>query len=413
MRTTTPLFSTPSTTGPVVRLYGVPLTPARRRLLLAAGLAFVTYRAVSDALTSGAGLIGNPWASVAVAVALCAALPSAGRLPLAVAVLATAGFLLESQVWPVLVALYGVTLRRPPAVALALTGAAYVPAALGPAREWLNMPVLTFLPCAVLVVPLAFGLAAGSHRELARHLAGRLDEAEVLARLRDEQVRLSERARIAREMHDVLAHRLSLLVLHTGVLQRRADEVPEPVRERLALLRDVGAGALDDLRDLLGALRDRESPPPLTPTADDLPGLIEEATAAGTPVRSRVDPLTGLPAAVRLAVHRIVQEALTNARKHAPAQPVELTVVVGPTRVEVRAVNPVLGEADGGRDGGPAPNGPGGYGLIGVAERVTALDGALTARRTDDGRFLLRARLPLGAHPAGDTRKGAAWEPAH
>ncbi|MFD5555177.1 sensor histidine kinase [Streptomyces sp. NPDC127068] len=166
---------------------------------------------------------------------------------------------------------------------------------------------------------------AGRHRELARHLAGRLDEAEALARLRDERVRLSERARIAREMHDVLAHRLSLLVPHTGVLQRRADEVPEPVRERLALLRDVGAGALDDPRDLLGALRDRESPPPLTPTGDDLPGLIEEARAAGTPVRSRVDALTGVPVAVRLAVHRIVQEALTNAREHAPSQPVELT----------------------------------------------------------------------------------------
>jgi signal transduction histidine kinase len=188
-------------------------------------------------------------------------------------------------------------------------------------------------------------------------------------------------------MHDVLGHRLSLLALHAGVLQRRSGEVPEQVRERLGLLRATSTHALEDLRDLLGALREQDADLlPLTPTADDLPGLIGEAEAAGTAVAARIDPLTGLPVALRLAVHRIVQEALTNARKHAPGQPVELTVTVADGRLVAQAANaaPVNG-----------PVAPRGYGLLGVAERVAALHGTLSTGTGPDGRFLLRAELPV------------------
>lgn len=384
------------------RPHGRALTRRQRQVLAATVLVFVSYKALSDALTTRAGLIESPGTSAALAAVLCAALLLSVRLPVTVAVAALAGFLLDSQVWPVLIALYGVAVRRPPTVALTLTGLTYLPAALAPLRGLLNMPVLTFLPCAVLVVPVAFGLAARSHRELARSLARQLDHVEAANRLRDDQVRLSERARIAREMHDVLAHRLSLLVLHTGVLQRRGAEVPEPIRERLGLLRDTSAGALDDLRDLLGALRDHEGPVPLTPTADDLPTLIAQAEAAGTRVHARVAPISGLPAATRLAVHRIVQEALTNARKHAPSAPVDLTVTAERTWVEVRAANTCP----------PSPAEPSarGYGLVGVAERVAALHGDLTAQRTDDGRFLLSVQLPVTTHPLEDT--APAGEPA-
>ncbi|MDO0930313.1 histidine kinase [Streptomyces sp. DG2A-72] len=375
---------------------GWTMTRHQRRLLMAAVLAFVSYKALRDALTTEAGLVEGRGTSAAVAVVLCAALPLCGRLPVTIAVVALAGFVLDSQVWPVLIALYAVAVRRPPALALALTGAAYVPAAFAPFRELLNMPLLTFMPCAMLIVPVAFGLAARNHRELARSLARQLQDTEAANRLRDERVRLSERARIAREMHDVLAHRLSLLVLQTGVLQRRGTEVPEPVRERLDLLRDTSANALDDLRDLLGALRDHEGPVPLTPTSDDLPALIADAEAAGTRVHARIAPLAELPAAVRLAVHRIVQEALTNARKHAPTAPVELTVTVERARVEVRAANicpPATAFTS-------TESGSRGYGLVGVAERVAAMHGDMTATRTDDGRFVLRAALPVPAHPA-------------
>ncbi|MEV8420741.1 sensor histidine kinase [Streptomyces niveus] len=370
------------------------------RLLRAAAFALVSYKALYDGLTAEAGIVGGAAASALVAAGICAALPLYRRLPVAVATLAVAGFLLESQIWPVLIALYCVTVRRPAPVAIGLTALAFVPAAYGPFRELVNMDQVSYLPCAVVTVPLAFGLAARSHRRLARSLARQLDHLEAANRLRDERVRLAERARIAREMHDVLAHRLSLLVLHTGVLQRRGAEAPDAVRERLGLLRDTSAHALDDLRDLLGALRDHEGPAPLGPTVDDLPSLIAESEAAGTRVRGAVDEageLPGLPAAVRLAVHRIVQEALTNARKHAPGEPVDLTVTVrrSHSRVEIRAANGYS----------PQPTSPGtprGYGLVGVGERVAALHGELTTGRGDDGRFVLRAQLPVPPHHSAE-----------
>ncbi|MFE5667624.1 sensor histidine kinase [Streptomyces niveus] len=129
---------------------------------------------------------------------------------------------------------------------------------------------------------------------------------------------------------------------------------------------------------------------------DDLPSLIAESEAAGTRVRGAVDEageLPGLPAAVRLAVHRIVQEALTNARKHAPGEPVDLTVTVrrSQSRVEIRAANGCPPRAT-------SPGTPRGYGLVGVGERVAALHGELTTGRGDDGRFVLRAQLPVPPH---------------
>ncbi|WP_326798436.1 histidine kinase [Streptomyces sp. NBC_01808] len=369
------------------------LTPPQLRLLLAAGFVFVVFKSVRAALTGQPGLVTSPAASAVVAGALCAVLPLCRRMPVPVAAVTGAGLLLESQVWPVFIALYGVTLWRPRGTAIALTGAVFVPAAFGPFRELVNMPQVVLFPCAILAVPLAVGLAVRSQRDLAGSLARQLEHLEAANRLRDEQVRMAERARIAREMHDVLAHRLSLLVLHTGVLQRRGDAVPEPVRERLDLLRTTSAHALDDLRDLLGALRDHEGPVPLAPTADDLPALIAESERAGTRVRARTDDLAGLPAAVRLAAHRIVQEALTNARKHAPGTPVGLTVTVTRTRVAIRAENE-CGMAPEPQDG-PSR----GYGLVGIAERVAALHGELTTGRTGDGRFVLTAELPVPVHP--------------
>ncbi|MCT2590156.1 histidine kinase [Streptomyces sp. N2-109] len=374
------------------------LTPWQRKSLLAAGFAFVVFKSLRTALDGREGLIADPGVSGLVTAGLCAVLLLCHRLPVTVALVTITGFLLESQIWPAFVALYAVTLWRPRALALGLTAIAFVPAALDPFRTLVNMPQVTFLPCAVLAVPLAFGLAARSHRDLALSLARQLEHIRAAHQLRDDQVRLAERARIAREMHDVLAHRLSLLVLHTGVLQRRGEEVPEPVRERLSLLRDTSAHALDDLRDLLGALRDHEGPAPLAPTSDDLPALIAESEAAGIRVHARLGTLHGLSAAVRLAVHRIVQEALTNARKHAPAAPVDLTVTVRRGRVEIRVENacppPTARHGDGAHHG---------YGLVGIAERVSALHGELTTRRTDEGRFVLRAELPVPAHPLEET----------
>ncbi|WP_316524747.1 sensor histidine kinase [Kitasatospora brasiliensis] len=272
---------------------------------------------------------------------------------------------------------------------------------------------------------LAVGLWLHGRRVLIRTLHEQVDALRRERELRAEQVRAAERARIAREMHDVLAHRLSLLVLHAGVLrdQARAGTVaadPDRLTHRLELLRTTAARSLDDLRDVLGALRadspvrPAEGSEPFVP-ADatdatdatdaagaarvpapalrDLTELVGEATQAGQQVELALsgDPET-VPTTHRLAVHRVVQEALTNARKHAHAAPVTVRVGYGEPATTVDIRN---GPGEAPPDG---PGSGGGYGLVGLAERVGALGGHLDAG-PDGGGFRLSARLPAPDRP--------------
>ncbi|MFF3109550.1 sensor histidine kinase [Kitasatospora sp. NPDC057904] len=276
---------------------------------------------------------------------------------------------------------------------------------------------------------LSVGLWLHGRRVLIRTLREQVETLSRERELRAEQARSAERARIAREMHDVLAHRLSLLVLHAGVLrdQARAGTVaedPDRLTHRLELLRTTAAHSLDDLRDVLGALR-ADSPPrqqsreprPLdgeprpqdgeagsraeesarvaAPPLCDLTELVGEAVEAGQEVELALvgDPDT-VPTTHRLAVHRLVQEALTNARKHAHAAPVTVRVGYGApaTTVEVRN-----------GPGSATPNGcasGGGYGLVGLAERVAALGGHLDAGPDGSGGYRLSARLPAAERPS-------------
>ncbi|MFI2606714.1 sensor histidine kinase [Kitasatospora sp. NPDC018619] len=261
---------------------------------------------------------------------------------------------------------------------------------------------------------LAVGLWLHGRRVLIRTLHEQVAALRRERELRAEQARAAERARIAREMHDVLAHRLSLLVLHAGVLrdQARAGTVAadqDRLTHRLELLRTTAARSLDDLRDVLGALR---ADPPAAPAPQDgAPGaaeggrvaapalrdlteLVGEATQAGQQVELTLsgDPET-VPTTHRLAVHRLVQEALTNARKYAHAAPVTVRVGYGApaTTVEVRN-GP-------GRASPVEPATGGGYGLVGLAERVDALGGHLDAGPDGGGGFRLAARLPAPDRP--------------
>ncbi|MFI9326948.1 sensor histidine kinase [Kitasatospora sp. NPDC052868] len=284
---------------------------------------------------------------------------------------------------------------------------------------------------------LSLGLWLHGRRVLIRTLHDQVDALRRERELRADQARSAERARIAREMHDVLAHRLSLLVLHAGVLrdQARAGTVaddPDRLAHRLELLRTTAARSLDDLRDVLGALRAEPEPPsdalppaslppapgPADPPAEptpqhgpaglshpapipapalrDLTELVGEATEAGQIVELSLagDP-ESVPTTHRLAVHRLVQEALTNARKHAHAAPVTVRVRYGTpaTSVEVR---------NGRGEGDQVPDGDrpgGGYGLVGLAERVGALGGHLDAGSDGRGGFRLAAQLPPPRRP--------------
>lgn len=227
-----------------------------------------------------------------------------------------------------------------------------------------------------------------SRWEHARH-------SETEQQLRVEQIRYAERTRIAREMHDVLAHRISLLSLHAGALEFRPDAAPEEIARAAAVIRASAHQALEDLRAVIGVLRDGaggETPQPPQPTLAALPVLLDESRAAGMGLRAdlRVADLAAVPDLIGRHALRIVQEALTNARKHAASAPVDLRIEGAPGNgltIEVRNPAPVLAA------GGPQIPGSG-AGLVGLAERATLSGGHLEHGLDEDGEFRLRAWLP-------------------
>ncbi len=230
-----------------------------------------------------------------------------------------------------------------------------------------------------------------SRWERARHY-------ETEQQLRAEQIRYAERTRIAREMHDVLAHRISLLSLHAGALEFRPDAAPEEITRAAAVIRTSAHQALEDLRAVIGVLRDGaggETPQPPQQTLAALPGLLDESRAAGMGLHAdlRVADLAAVPDSVGRHALRIVQEALTNARKHAASAPVDLRIEGAPGNgltIEVRNPAPVPATGQ--------PKIPGsGTGLVGLAERATLSGGRLEHGLDEDGEFRLRAWLPWPA----------------
>jgi signal transduction histidine kinase len=241
-------------------------------------------------------------------------------------------------------------------------------------------------------VVVAWGMFRRSRRQAQRERERRTEAEE---QLRTEQVRYAERTRIAREMHDVLAHRISLLSLHAGALEFRPDAPPEEVARAAAVIRASAHQALEDLRAVIGVLRDEPGgpgPEPPQPTLAALPGLLEESRAAGMRIRAEVGlpDLAAVPDAIGRHALRIVQEALTNARKHAAAAPVELRLDGAPGQrltIEVRNPVPALATAE--------PKIPGtGAGLLGLTERATLSGGRLEHGLDEHGHFRLHAWLP-------------------
>jgi signal transduction histidine kinase len=241
-------------------------------------------------------------------------------------------------------------------------------------------------------VVLAWGMFRRSRRQAQRESDRR---AEAQEQLRIEQVRYAERTRIAREMHDVLAHRISLLSLHAGALEFRPDAPPQEVARAAGVIRASAHQALEDLRAVIGVLRDGPGgpePEPPQPTLAALPGLLEESRAAGMRIRAEVGlpDLAAVPDAIGRHALRIVQEALTNARKHATAAPVELRLGGAPGHgltIEVRNPVPALATAE--------PKIPGtGAGLLGLTERATLSGGHLEHGFGEHGQFRLHAWLP-------------------
>ncbi|MDE3132732.1 MAG: sensor histidine kinase [Acidobacteriota bacterium] len=254
------------------------------------------------------------------------------------------------------------------------------------------------------VAVVGFGSAVRARRELLLSLKERAERAEDEQHLRVREAQLAERARIAREMHDVLAHRISLLSVHAGALEFNPGASAEEIARAAGVIRVSARAAQEELREVIGVLRagiELEDVQPPQPTIVDLATLVEESRAAGMDVSFK-DALRdrSLSPILGRTVYRIVQEALTNARKHAPGQVVTITLDgdrAAGVRVEV--VNrPWVGNAPGG-GAPPRPDGEGdhvgsGTGLVGLTERVTLVGGRLASEQLAGGGFRLMVTLP-------------------
>lgn len=233
------------------------------------------------------------------------------------------------------------------------------------------------------------GLLSASRRQArdSRDAARRAEEDAVAARVNE--ARLAERERIAREMHDVVAHRISLVALHAGALARNTHLSSDEAREASRLIQLNAQASLEELRGMLGILRGADAPPAAPqPTLAELDVLVAEAEEAGqTVLLNRDGDLGSLPTPTSRHLFRIVQEAITNARKHAPGAPVTVTLERGPGTFEALVSNPLAAVAPRERSGA-------GYGLAGVAERVTMLGGRST-HGVQGRRFVLHVRVPL------------------
>ncbi|TNH25197.1 sensor histidine kinase [Micromonospora orduensis] len=321
-------------------------------------------------------------------------------LGLAVATLPLNLFSMAAAI-PLLIFYFTVVVHRRTAVAVAVTGVGLLTnLVFSWARPDPAMPYWATVAWGVVITlaVLAWGMFVRARRQLIVSLRERAERAEAEQQLRVAQARHLERTRIAREMHDVLAHRISLLSLHAGALEFRPDAPADEVARAAGVIRGSAHAALQDLREVIGVLRaegDGDAPEPPQPTLADLPALIAESRAAG--VRVNVNDSVGnpeeVPAALGRAAYRIVQEGLTNARKHAAGAAVTVDVTGGPgTGLTVAIGNrwPVGTQA-----GGTLPGA--GTGLVGISERVTLAGGRLAYGRDDAGDFRLAAWLPWPA----------------
>jgi signal transduction histidine kinase len=379
-----------------------PRPPARDRVADVAGAAVAV-------LLGGLFILGSlsesppqpvhlAWEAIVGGSAVAALLLLRRRWPVGLALLLVVASPLSALcLGAALMAVFTVATRRPWRVTAAVGGlqavvfmASFALAARTPYEYWSAVATVVFLLAALV----ASGMLIRSQRLLVHSLRERARQAEQGQQLRIHEARRLERERIAREMHDVLAHRISLLTLQAGALEFSPQADPEDVARAVGVIRRSAFEAAEDLREVIGVLRtdgdaaEAERP---QPTLADLPSLAEQSRQAGTPVtvEDRLADLRAVPAGSGRHAYRIVQEGLTNARKHAPGAEARVLVDGSPgtgLTIEVRNRLPL---------GVPAAQVPGaGAGLVGLAERVALCQGRLEHGPTPDGHFRLRAWLP-------------------
>src|SRR3984957_13973169 len=398
-----------------------PPTPRHRRLrrgrydlveVVDVIIALICFAATNSALTNAnANHHGHHSTGVLVLVAFvdCAPLALRTRFPLSAWAFSAAALLWTSLVIPpgslggpdlpvagVLIyglCLYAVTVRCRPrivagAAALTLVGAAFI--------DLSSIPQAIFLT----VVPILLGVVVGVRRSGARQLA------EQERRHSGERALLEERQRIARELHDVVAHHMSVIAIQAEAPRYKTSDPPPELVESFGEIRASALAGLTELRRVLGVLRTGGQDTTPQPGLADLEALLDSARSGGLLVTATVSGNPGpLPDGVDLSAYRIVQEALSNAMRHAPGSQVRLHLTYRPDALDLEIRNdaalravPVL--VAGGERAAEGGAGGGGHGLVGMRERATMLGGSLDAGTTADGGFRVTAVLPVS--PGGE-----------
>jgi signal transduction histidine kinase len=302
-----------------------------------------------------------------------------------------------------LVALFTAAIRVRPWVTAVLTGAELVATFLFPlvypGAGGFGYPTQVLIGSLINFGVVGWGLMVGAQRNHLRAVLERANDLETRQQLETANARDQERRRIAREMHDVLAHRLSLLSVQAGALEFRSDMSPDQAREIAGVIRQTSHRALNELHDVIGVLRDgSDGAGLLTPGVglDDLAALIDESRLGGAdvhfePPADAVGPEESTAPenrAVGATVYRIVQEGLTNARKHAPGSAVLVAVHLQPPEITV-SVSTFLGAGLAERPAIPGA----GAGLRGLRERVSLVGGRFSAEVVAN-QFVIVGRLP-------------------
>ncbi|HWD79676.1 MAG TPA: histidine kinase [Kribbella sp.] len=366
----------------------------RLRDILYVGFSLLTI--VLQAASGGGGWSPKDWYVLGAGIVASVALFWRRRFPVTVTAIAVLAMLTGGIFVPMGLALLTLSIRRRD-LALAALGlaayAAYVLNGLGTRNQvWVSVFTGPFL----VGTWIAIGAYVGARRDLMASLRDRAERAEAERELRSEQARLGERARIAQEMHDVLAHKVSLIALHAGGLEVNPTVGPDKVEGSARLIRETARQAMEDLREVLGVLRTDVSVAgadlaPI-PKASDLERLVTASRDAGVTVGYKGALPDDVPVLIGRTVYRIVQESLTNVHKHArgAATDVEVHGARGDgVTVRVTNVRPVAA-------GSLLPGA--GAGLVGLRERVQLTGGRLSTGPTPDGGWQVEAWIPWDDH---------------
>lgn len=378
-------------------------------LLADAVLALIVFILTADQGGGGMpefGAFGGPGPPVQTVVAAVVALPVLIRrlTPYPLLVAGTGAWLVMTAPWGLAVAAYTLSAGLPaagpeagPAGArrtrwLAAFAGALALLVFGRLlAERVSAGYALLLTVLVAGTPVLLGLWVGARRALVATLRERAERLEREQAALAERARAQERARIAREMHDVVAHRVSLMVVHAGALESTLAD--EAAARMAGTIREIGREALTELRQVLRVLREEGQTAAVEPQpgVDALDRLVRRSHEAGLPVTLEIEgERRGLPAAVERAAFRLVQEALTNVHKHAPGAPTTVRLRHAPDALEVtvrnaapeRAPDTVLGTAGSG------------LGHHGLRERIRLLGGTFDARPRPDGGYEVHATIP-------------------